>query len=516
VLVFENARIWTQDRLRPQAQALAVADGRILGVGTGEEMRALLPKARIIDLGGRCLVPGFNDAHAHIWKIGHLLTSMVDLRQARSIRQMGDLLQVAADRGGHWIVGRGYNEAQLAEGRMPTRHDLDQFVKDRPVYLTRTCGHIGLANSRALELAGVGVDTPAPAGGAIDRDERGQPTGTLKETAMGLVSRIVPEPSAQEYARMIQATGQHHLKLGITSATDAGVTPEILEVYRHLDKNGELLTRINVMALRRPLGGTQTYPLPERFESDMLRVDSIKLLADGGLSGATAALRRPYRHCDDTGLLRLDADELHELVKDAHAADLRIGIHAIGDAAIDVVLDVYERLPRKNLAHRIEHFGLPDPHQLERSARLGLIAVPQAIFLTELGVNFRRYLPDAMIPQAYPLRSVLAAGIPMALSSDAPVVCDDNPLSGIQAALTRCDATGVAICPDESISVHEALLAYTLGGAVASGDAGNRGSLTPGKWADLAVLSGDPTQVEDLSTVRVDMTWLGGQLVYER
>jgi predicted amidohydrolase YtcJ len=514
VLIFENGTIWTQDPARPRVDALAVSDGKILGVGTGEEMRALSRKARVVDLAGRCLVPGFNDAHAHIWKIGHLLTTMVDLRQTRSIRQIGELLQAAP--GDQWIVGRGFNEAQLAESRMPTRYDLDQFVKDRPVYLTRTCGHIALANSRALELAGVGVDTPAPAGGAIDRDTHGIPTGILKETAMGLVGGVVPEPTAADYARMIQATARHQLALGITSSNDAGVTPEILQVYRDLERTGELPYRVNVMALRRPLGGTKDFPLPERFVSPMLRVDSIKLLADGGLSGATAALRQPYRHCNDHGLLRLEEEEIYELVKEAHSLGLRIGIHAIGDQAIDVVLSVYERLPPNGLAHRIEHFGLPDSRQLERSARLGLIAVPQAIFLTELGVNFRRYLPDAMLPQAYPLRSVLAAGIPMALSSDAPVVSDDNPLSGIQAALTRRDATGVAITPDEAISVKEALAAYTMGGAVASGDSDNRGSLTPGKWADLAVLSADPTQMEDLSTVRVDQTYLGGRLVYER
>jgi predicted amidohydrolase YtcJ len=418
------------------------------------------------------------------------------------------------------VVGRGYNEAEMKEGRSPTRRDLDAALPDRPVYITRTCGHIGVANSRAFAIAGVDASTPAPAGGAIVRGEHGELAGPLHETAMGLVADRIPTPSADEYEAMIAAAARHQLALGITSVTDAGVTPDILAVYRSMDTRGRLPWRVNTMALRRPLGGTRTLPLPEPHVSDHLRVDSIKLLADGGLSGATAALSMPYRDREDRGLLRLEAAEIHELTREAHERGLRIGVHAIGDAAIAVVLDVFERLAsaRPGARHRIEHFGLPDREQMTRAARLGLVAVPQTIFVECLGTNFRRHLPETLLARAYPVRGMLDAGIDVALSSDAPVVADDDPLAGIRAAVRRRDTQGYEIAGDQAITAEEALRAYTMGGALASGDEANRGSLEVGKWADLAVLDGNPLSVEPeaLTEIGVEMTMVGGEVVYER
>jgi predicted amidohydrolase YtcJ len=337
---------------------------------------------------------------------------------------------------------------------------------------------------------------------------------------MSLVANHIPEPSHAEYEEAILAGARHQLSLGITSATEAGVGPPLLEVYRALDARGALPYRVNVMALRRPLGGPETLPLPERFVSDFLRVDTIKILADGGLSGATAALRSPYRDGCGCGVLRVGRDELVELTRDAHINGIRIGVHAIGDAAIDIVLDAYEALasitpgPR----HRLEHFGLPDPAQLARAAALGAIAVPQAVFIRSLGKNFRRYLPDPLLARAYPIRGMIAAGLVTALSSDAPVVADDSPLLGIQAAVLRLDDEGFCIAGDQAISLEQAIYAYTMGGALASGDDANRGSLSPGKWADMAVLSSDPRLAapEALTDIRVEATILAGETVFER
>jgi predicted amidohydrolase YtcJ len=530
-LIFVNAVVLTQDPGRPRADSLAVSGGRIVAVGSWEEIAAVAsPGARRIDLGGRTVVPGFNDAHVHVWKMGHLLTSMLDLRGVRSIPALQRAVREAGDpsNAGAWVVGRGYNEAELAESRSPTRWDLDEAAPDRPVYLTRTCGHIAVANSKAMALAGIGPDTQAPQGGVIVRDSKGEATGVFHETAMSLVSRCLPEPTAADYEAMILAAARHQLALGITSATDAGVPPSILSVYRAMEARSALPYRLNVMALRRPVGGPETLPLPERSRSDFLRVDTIKILADGGLSGATAALRAPYRHCEDCGVLRLDAAELYDLTADAHRAGLRVATHAIGDAAIDTVLDAYERLAELGACpwepggagprHRIEHFGLPHPPQLARAARLGVVVVPQAVFIRSLGVNFRRYLPDDLLGRAYPLREMLDAGLVMALSSDAPVVADDDPLLGIQAAVLRRDDEGELIAADQAISAAEALSAYTLGGALASGDAHDRGSVSVGKWADLTVLSDNPLDVapEALTDIQVDMTWVGGALAFER
>jgi hypothetical protein len=215
----------------------------------------------------------------------------------------------------------------------------------------------------------------------------------------------------------------------------------------------------------------------------MLRVDTAKFLADGGLSGATAALSVNYRHAPHKGVLRFERGELAALCQETHDAGWRIATHAIGDVAIDQMLDIYESLgphPR-GFAHRIEHFGLPDANQLARASRLRVIAAPQTIFIHSLGRNFRRYLPDAFLARTYPIRAMLDAGVRVALSSDAPVVDDDNPLVGMTAAVTRRDDEGEAIAPEQAITAAEALHAYTMGGAVASGDEANRGSIEAGK-----------------------------------
>lgn len=519
-LIFHGGTLLTQDPRRPRAQALAVADGRIVAVGAEDDVLHLArPGTRKLDLGGRALVPGFCDAHAHVWKIGHLLTTMVDLRGVGSLAQIAGRLREAATRlpEGVWLQGRGFNESRLAEGRRPTRVDLDAAVADRPVVLTRTCGHIYACNSAALRACGIDRNTPEPAGGVIERDEDGEPTGLLQETAVGLVNRSLPPPGADELAAMIEAALRHQLSLGITATTDAGVAPELLAAYRGVDAAGGLPARVNVMALRR-VEGVGTVPLPASHVSDRLRIDTVKFLADGGLSGATAALSVPYRGRDSRGVLRFEDDELLELAGEAHRAGWRIAMHAIGDVAIDQVLRTYGRLGRGPRRHRIEHLGLPSPAQLSRAAQLDVIAVPQSIFLRELGRNFRDALDERMLERAYPLRSMLDAGLTVALSSDAPVVEDDDPLAGIVAAIDRRDAEGVAIAPSEAIAAGEALHAYTLGGAIASGDDAERGSLEEGKWADLAVLSADPTasRVESVAEIRVDQTWVAGRLAFER
>jgi predicted amidohydrolase YtcJ len=330
---------------------------------------------------------------------------------------------------------------------------------------------------------------------------------------MGLVGARVPPPSKGEYEEMIRAAARRHLAMGITTATDAGVTPEILDVYRAMT----LPYRVNVMALRRPLGSDEVFPLPEKVDSPFLRVDTVKFIADGGLSGATAALREPYRHDGSRGLLRIDAEEMVELSREACEKGLRLAVHVIGDAAIDAALEALESLAVSvglPLAPRLEHFGLPDAVQLRRARALGAVAVPQAIFIEALGVNFRAYLSESMLARAYPIRAMLDEGLGVALSSDAPVVGDESPLRGIRAALERRDDEGVAIAPEQAISLEEGFRAYTVGGAQASGDGDNRGRLAPGMWADFAVLSEDPRTADALARVKVEATFVGGERAF--
>jgi predicted amidohydrolase YtcJ len=521
-LLLINGNVLTMDAETPRASAVAFSGGRIARIGATKTLLAgTPPEAAVVDLGGRTVLPAFTDAHAHVWKMGHLLTTMLDLRKASSI---GDLVARVNARhlqlpGNQWLLGRGFNEVAMPEKRKPTRLDLDRAAPDRPAVLTRTCGHIYAVNSAALKLAGITAGTQSPVGGVIERDERGEPNGLLHETAMGLINRVMPPPSAADYERMIQAALQHQLSLGIAASSDCGVTPELLEVYFEMDRRGELPARVNVMPLRRVDSRKDPVPLPAQYVSDMLRVDTVKFLADGGLSGGTAALSIPYRHADTKGTLRFDPADLKQLCRESHEEGWKIATHAIGDVAIDLVLSVYESLGRhpRGFRHRIEHFGLPDAEQLRRAAKMGVISAPQTIFIHALGANFLEMLPDSFLPRTYPIRGMLDAGLTVALSSDAPVVEDDNPLMGIYAAVTRRTKDGRTIQPEQSITVAEALHGYTVGGAVAAGEIDSRGTITPGKWADVVVLSGDPLKAdpEALPHIRADMTFLAGTKVYQ-
>ena len=517
--IVHHARIWPGRGARV-ASALAIAGDRIVAVGEPHGVFNLRgPDTRMVDLDGQTVVPGFVDAHAHVSKIGHLLTTLLDLRSIDSLDALGARLRDRAatrPRDG-WIQGRGYNEARFVERRGPTRHELDAVATDRPIVVTRTCAHIVVCNTFALERAGITRNTPPPPGGEIDREDDGAPSGVLRETAMGLVLAHVPPPTASEYEAMVTAALRHQVALGITSTTDAGVRPALLEVYRHLDAERRLACRVNVMALD-AVDGVGRVPLPATpYLSDQLRIDTVKFFADGGLSGATAALSMPYRAGDSRGVLRLDRDELYARARKAHHAGWRIATHAIGDEAIDHVLDAYQRLGSGPVRHRIEHFGLATPVQMARARQLGIMVAPQTIFIHEMGRNFRHYLPDALHRHVYPVRSMLAAGITVALSSDAPVVENDSPLAGMQSAVVRQDDEGERIAADEAISIEDALDAYTRAGAVICGAERERGTLTVGMQADMTVLSADPLQTpaDALTSLRVTQTWVGGRLLYE-
>jgi predicted amidohydrolase YtcJ len=519
-LILWGGTFLTQNSGCPTAEALGIRAGRIAAVGKESDVLPLAgPATKTVDLGGRTVVPGFNDAHAHIWKIGQLLMGMVDLRRIDGIAALSTAVREAAARlpPDRWLLGRGWNEANLTEGRGPSRADLDRAVPGRPVVLTRTCGHIYACNTRALEAAGIGPSTDNPPGGEIDRGSDGLPTGIVRETAMGLIIRAMPAPTRDDYAAMITAAVGHQQARGITSTTDAGVSPPLLEAYRRLDAEGTLPGRVNVMASR-VVDGVGVVPLPTKHRSDLLTIDTVKFLADGGLSGATAALSVPYRGRDTRGVLRFEFGELLELARQAHRDGWRIAIHAIGDVTIDQVTRIYEQLGPGPVRHRVEHLGLPRLDACARLAALGTVAVPQTVFLYELGRNFRAALPEPFLSDAYPIRRMLDHGLTVALSSDAPVVEDDSPLRGIQAAVDRRDDTGVAVASEQAITAAEALYAYTMGGAIASGDEANRGSLTVGKWADLAVLSANPLTcpTESIAPIAVDQTYLAGHLVYQR
>jgi len=493
---------------KPSPSALAIKEGRILAIGDWDDIESFIgPNTETYNLEGKTIVPGFNDAHIHVWKVGQLRTNVLDLRGVNSLERVYQLVKerAATLEPGQWLLGRGWNEAVLREGTTPTKAGLDVAAPQNPVLLTRTCAHIHAVNSSALKQAGVTSSEQAPAGGEIDLER-----GLIFETAYGLIFRAIPAFTQADYEKWILA-GTHYLRsLGITSATDPAVDPPLHKAYRSLEARGLLPIRMNLLYIRRPDGGSETYPLPEKCSSDFLRCDSVKFFADGGLSGATAAISQPYRNTEfaSQGVLRFETEELYPLMLEAHRAGFRIGTHAIGDVALQQVITVYERLYQEfpsSVKHRLEHFGLPNKDHLERVAQLGLFAVPQPIFWFELGDNFRRYLPQGFETRCYNLKTMLEHGIKVAFSSDGPVVKEVSPLAGMQAACT--------VGPGP-VSVQTALEAYTLGGARAQGDAENRGSLEVGKWADLTVLDRNPLEVplEELTSLRVLQTFVGGQV----
>ncbi|WP_309569883.1 amidohydrolase [Deinococcus sp.] len=467
-------------------EALLVRGGRVMAAGALDELDAR--GATHVDLDGAHAFPGFTDAHVHVWKVGQLRTTLLDLRETTSLDDLA--ARVAARHAelpqGAWLWGRGWNEARL--GGAPTRELLDRLAPGRPVLLTRTCAHIHAVNTPALEAAGIHPDTPAPAGGEIDHGG-----GILTETAYGLVYGAMPEPTQAQFEAWVLA-GLTYLKaLGFTAATDPAVDPPLYAAYRALDRAGKLPIRVNVLYIRRPDGGAATYPLPEKYLSPMLRCDSVKFFTDGGLSGATAAVSVPFKGTGTKGVLRFEDHELYELAREAHVAGFRIGAHAIGDVALDQLLGVYARLAREHpsgphqprLRHRIEHFGLPNAGHLRWAHELDVIAVPQPVFLHELRVNYDQYVPDALAGQVFPLKAMFDAGLDVAFSSDGPVVSELRPLCGLTAAVAE------PYVPGQAVTLEQALGAYTRGGAVAHGDDAERGTLEPGKHADLTIVHGN-------------------------
>ncbi|GEM48243.1 amidohydrolase [Deinococcus cellulosilyticus] len=475
--LYRNANIWGSE-----ATSILVRDGTIEAIGWEGAAD------QVIDLQGAHLLPGFNDAHVHIWKVGQLRTTTLDLRGIQTLPDLFDLIRdrLQTLKPGEWLYARGWNEANLQEKRPPLRTELDQIAPENPILLTRTCAHIHAANSLAFELAGIHAETPSPPGGEVHFEK-----GLLLETALGLIQKAMPRPTVQDYERWVLAGCEHLRDQGCTHATDPAVDPPLLQAYINLAERGELPIRVNVLYIRRPDGGKETYPLPEPHEHPYLRVKSVKFFADGGLSGATAALSVPYQNTPEPsqGVLRFDTDELYELMLEAHLAGFQIGTHAIGDRTLTQVLGIYQRLYTEhpsNVRHRIEHFGLPDPQHLNLAHELGIIVVPQAIFLRELRVNFERYLPESFKARCYNLRQMLDAGLTVALSSDGPVVKELRVLEGIQAAIHE------GIRPENNLTLEEAVEAYTLGGAKAQQQEHLYGDLTPGKKADFVLLSHSP------------------------
>ena len=534
-LLLVNGAIRTMDPANPAVSAVAMRMGRVVYAGDDAGAReAAAPGSPTIDLAGRTATPGLNDAHAHPMSVGYALLDL-DLSPERrgSIADLLGLVREAVTMRptGEWIVGRGYDDARLAEGRHPNRADLDAVAPDHPVVLIRMCHHIGAANSAALRLAGITRDTPDPEDGIFDRDAHGEPTGVVREGALGLVRAAMPEPDEEAMMAALEAGGREFLRAGVTSGVEAGIAdPRELRAYQRLREGGKLSIRSYLMMMiDETLDNLISLGIQTGFGDDWLRIGPAKLFSDGSIGGRTAMMHAPYEgQPDNYGLWMMPPEELKAKVRRAHDAGFQVGIHAIGDAAIDLVLDAYEEAQqatprpdprhrhRHRHRHRIEHCSIIDDRILGRIRDLGVIPIPGTSFLRHFRDAYVNNLGEWRIGQAYGMRSFARFGIIAAASSDAPVV-PVNALAGVQTMVTRHDILGRPCNPAEAISLEDALRAYTVNGAYASFEEGIKGTLQAGMLGDVAIFETDLATVDanDLANVGVAYTIAEGNVVYE-
>jgi predicted amidohydrolase YtcJ len=528
-LAIVNARIWTGDPARPWAEALAVRGDEIALVGGSDEVRRAASGVTPIDAGGRLVVPGFIDTHVHFVDGGFRLAS-VQLRDARTREDFVDRIAAFARTvpAGTWITGGDWDHS-LWGGELPVRQWIDAVTPDHPVFVNRLDGHMALANSAALKAAGVTRGTGDVEGGEIVRDATGEPTGLLKDNAMGLVDRAIPEPSDEMRDRALAAAMQYVAEQGVTSVHNMGSWGD-LATFARARRAGALNTRIYAAVplaswerLRGVVAGKEYGGAAGRGD-DWLRVGGLKGFVDGSLGSHTAAFHEPFDDApNDRGLLVNTEADLYAWISGADKAGLHVMVHAIGDRANGLLLDIYERVASENGARdrrfRIEHAQHLAATDIPRFAKLGVIPSMQPYHAIDDGRWAEQYI-GTRIRTTYAFRSLIDAGARVAFGSDW-FVAPPTPLEGIYAAVTRRtldEKNAGGWVPEEKITVEEALRAYTVDAAYASFDEERTGTLAPGRLADFVMLDRNLFEIaaDDIRRVRVLLTVVGGRAVVER
>ncbi|MFQ5791904.1 MAG: amidohydrolase, partial [Acidobacteriota bacterium] len=527
---------------RPWAEAMAIRDEILAAVGTSADIDRLIgAETAVIELDGRLVLPGFNDSHIH-FLYGAQRLDQVQLDEARSLQEMQDIVQVYARAHPErpWILGMGWIYAYVDGGRLPTRHDLDSVVSHRPVFLLAYDGHTAWVNTRALEEAGITRDSRAEGYGEVVKEpSTGEPTGVLKERgAMSLVSRVIPRPSRQKQLETLRQGIAYAHRFGITSVQNAhgvlpsdsngGIGQDPFDLYEELEQAGELKIRFyNAITITRDTTDAELDRVAElmtRWRGPWLKAGAVKIVMDGVIESHTAAMLEPY--ADDpslSGSPDYSQEEIDELIAKLDRREFQIFTHAIGDRAVRMVLDAYEKAMRANPGrrrrHRIEHIEVVSKEDIPRFASLGIIASMQPYHASPDVVDlWARNVGPERLDRAFAWKSIRSAGGAMIHGSDWPVVTLD-PLVGLHAAVTRQDLDGKpeqGWIPAQRLSLEEAVYAYTLGGAWASFEENIKGSLERGKVADLVVLSEDIFKVvpHKIAETEVLMTVVGGEIVY--
>jgi predicted amidohydrolase YtcJ len=527
-LVLLHAAVYTVDPRRPRARALAVRGDRIEAVGSDKRIEAFIgPGTRVLDLRGRFVMPGFNDAHVHLESAG-LAKLRVDLAGARSLAEFRERIRERLPEvpPGEWIVGRGWDHTLWPEKRFPAREDLDAISRDHPMFFTRVDGHVAVANSLALSLAGISKHTPDPPGGRITRDARtGELAGMLEEdAAMSLVRRVIPPVSPAQRRSAVALALADATRFGVTSVQDFSSWDAFL-ACKQLAREGRLTVRVTEwLPFGLPLPALEEMRREGGASDPWVRTGALKAFLDGSLGSRTAALLAPYADDPSTsGILREDPAKLFPMTIERDRAGFQINFHAIGDRAVRLGLDAFAAAekanPPRDRRARIEHAQVVAPGDAARFARLGVIASIEPCHLLDDARWAAARLGAERAKGAYAWKTLLAHRVPLAIGTDYPVEPID-PMGNLYACVARGTPDGFppgGFEPQEQISLDACLRAYTLGSAYADFSDDRLGQLVPGKLADLVALSADPTGVVpgELWQTRVLLTVVGGRIVYE-
>jgi predicted amidohydrolase YtcJ len=523
-LVLYNANILTVDAAQPRAQAVAIAGGRFFAVGSNDDVRRLAKAGtRQVDIGGKAVVPGFIDAHTHPSYAGirHLRWVDCDLRSIADI-QKAIRERAAKTPAGDWVIGFKYDDTKTKEGRKLTRDDLDAAAPAHPVFIEHRGGHTAYVNSLALRRTEVSDATADPEGGKFDRDPAtGHLTGGLRENATAPFRKLIPTTFTRDEMRQgVKLISQMMVRTGVTSVHDAQAAPEDLLAYQDAREAGELSFRVYCLMQYQSLERMTAAGVRTGLGDDWLRVGAVKLVCDGSISERTARLTQPYvGRPTDYGILVSSEEELYANARKAHEAGWQIGTHANGDAAIDIMLRIYERLqremPRRDPRYRLEHCTVVNPALIGRIRALGAIPTPFSTYVYYHGEKMREYGAERL-DWMFAVRSFLDAGIRVTQASDYPPG-PFEPMMALRSEVTRTDSHGNVWGARQRVTVEEALRVGTLNGAYASFDEDRKGSITAGKLADLVVLGRDPLKVDPMTLVEipVERTMAGGRWVYE-
>ncbi|HTP79213.1 MAG TPA: amidohydrolase [Bacteroidota bacterium] len=527
-VIFVNGKVWTVDTARPNADAVAVFRDRILAVGSNADIKKMAgDRTAVVDWKGKRVLPGLIDDHTHFMSGGFQLRS-IDLRRARNEAEFAELIARRASKyPDRWMTGGDWDHDNWPDGKLPTKELIDGATSSTPVFVSRYDGHMALANTRVLILAGITRETKDPPGGTIVRDAKtGDPTGILKDGAMDLVYRVMPGPSEEEMLEAARLALAEARRCGLTGIQDIS-SVEDFRIYQKLRAAGELTVRVYA---RLPVAENEHLirtGIRIPFGDDWIRIGSLKAFADGSLGSSTALFCQPFASDPTTHGLATDIVQDGRLEKwafDIDKAGLQISIHAIGDSANELMLNMFEKIVRSNPPRdrrfRIEHAQHVRPQDFDRFARLGVIASAQPYHAIDDGRWAEKRIGHDRCKTSYAFRTFIDRHVKLCFGSDW-TVAPLNPISGIYAAVTRRTTDGAnpdGWFPEQKISVREAIECYTINNAYAAYEENDKGSITPGKLADFTVLSDDILQIDPvrIEQVQADMTIVGGVVVYDR